>query len=111
MKYFLVGLILLWSSVLNGHPDTAVPFWYPSAYMYGFINGCSETIEQSQVPFTQEMWPEQVKEVCGCVVDALRHSMTFQELTAADAQSQAEVQLIVNATMPICVSQIQEKKS
>tara|TARA_B100001113_G_C20644798_1_gene420812 strand:- start:182 stop:532 length:351 start_codon:yes stop_codon:yes gene_type:complete len=101
----LILLLCLFPTLLFAHPDGSKPFWYPSAYIYGFVDGCADTIEKNQPPFTKEMWPEQVRSVCGCVIDALRHSVHFFEVSATDNESQAGVQGIVNATMPLCVNQ------
>ena len=51
----LVVLILL-TQPLKAHPDGATPYWYPSGYIYGFVRGCSETIEEYQVPFTENIF-------------------------------------------------------
>ena len=87
----------------HAHPDGATPFWYTSSFIYGYVVGCAESVEQNQAPFTEEMWPDQVRSVCGCVVDALRHSLTYQEIT--DNDTKASAQLIVNATFPLCIQQ------
>ncbi len=104
LKYSVIGLALF-SSTVYAHPDTTTPFWYPSAYIYGFITGCSDAVEQNQIPFTQEMWPDQVRSVCGCVVDALRHSFSFVEVAKTDNESMAERQFVITAIMPSCVQQ------
>jgi len=58
----------------------ATPFWYPSSYIYGFVKGCKQSVEQFQPDFTKKLWPDDVTEVCGCVVDSLRHSLTWLEV-------------------------------
>ena len=88
---------------LRAHPDSATPYWYPSSYIYGFVKGCADTVENSRSPITTELWPEEIRSVCGCVFDSLRHALTFQE--ASDNESQAGMQLIVSATMPICINE------
>ena len=45
----------------RAHPDGATPYWYPSSFIYGYINGCAESVEQGQFPFTEEFWPDQNK--------------------------------------------------
>ncbi len=114
-KEFLLCLVCLIALLFfvdktHAHPDGATPFWYPSSYVYGFVKGCSESIEQARPPFIEQLWPDQVRSVCGCVIDALRHSLTFVETINSDNESQAGMQLIVNATMPICVNQELAKK-
>jgi len=34
---------------LQAHPDGATPYYYPSTFIYGFVDGCAEKIEQSQM--------------------------------------------------------------
>ena len=100
---FLTFVLLFFAKGLFPHPDTATPYWYPSSYIYGFVKGCADTVELSLAPITKELWPEQIRSGCGCVVDSLRHSITFQE--ASDNDSKAGMQLIVSATMPICINE------
>ena len=95
--------IILFTTTVKEHPDGAKPYWYPSSFIYGYVVGCADSVEQNQAPFTEEMWPDQVRSVCGCVVDALRHSLTYQEIT--DNETKASAQLIVNATFPLCIQQ------
>ena len=95
--------IILFTTIVKAHPDGAKPYWYPSSFIYGYVVGCADSVEQNQAPFTEEMWPDQVRSVCGCVVDALRHSLTYQEIT--DNDTKASAQLIVNATFPLCIQQ------
>ena len=92
----------------RAHPDGATPYWYPSSFIYGYINGCAESVEQGQFPFTEEFWPDQIRSICGCVVDALRHSMTYQEIL--DNATNYDASLIVGATFPICIREEALKK-
>ena len=111
-KIVLTFLLLLYTmSLLYGHPDGKIPYWYPSTFIYGYINGCYEATEYNQVPFTKDMWPDNVKNVCACVVDAMRHSLTYEEML--DNASHEKSVMIATATIPICVReellQIQKK--
>ena len=111
-KIVLTFLLLLYTmSILYGHPDGKIPYWYPSTFIYGYINGCYEATEYNQVPFTKDMWPDNVKNVCACVVDAMRHSLTYEEML--DNASHEKSVMIATATIPICVReellQIQKK--
>ena len=107
-KIVLTFLLLLYTmSLLYGHPDGKSPYWYPSTFIYGYINGCYEATEYNQVPFTEDMWPDNVKNVCGCVVDAMRHSLTYDEML--DNASHAQAVLIAQATLPMCVQQEYEE--
>ena len=95
--------IILFTITVKAHPDGAKPYWYPSSFIYGYVTGCADQVEKNQVPFTQFMWPEQVRSVCSCVVDAFRHSVTYQEIL--DNSTNAEMIMIATATFPICVQQ------
>ena len=55
-KIVLTFMLLLYTmSLLYGHPDGKSPYWYPSTFIYGYINGCYEATEYNQVPFTNDM--------------------------------------------------------
>ena len=95
--------LLLWIDYTEAHPDGNIPYWYPSSFIYGYINGCAESVEQKQLPFTQEMWPEDVKEVCACLVDSFRHVLTYQQIT--DNATNGIVVTIATATFPVCVDE------
>ena len=108
-KITLTAILVLAHSAALSHPDGMKPYFYPSTFIYGFVSGCAETVEQTRAPITQELWPDAIRGVCSCVVDALRHSMTFD-----DAQSDSmkpKMQVIVDATFPICVDQIKAELS
>ena len=103
VKIMIVAAGIFTSTAAHAHPDGSKPFWYPATFVYGFIDGCWETIEQSEAPITQDMWPAQIKVVCGCVIDALRHSVAFAEIEGN--YMDPGIQLIVNATLPICIEE------
>ena len=109
MKHLLTFIILLtvFATPAKTHPDGATPYWYPSSFIYGYINGCADQVEKNQLPFTEMMWPEQVREVCGCVVDAFRHSVTYQDIL--DNATNNEMVLIATATFPVCVDEVLAK--
>ena len=100
----LIIILCLSPTLLLAHPDSDTPYWFPSAFIYGYVTGCADQVEKNQVPFTQEMWPEQVREVCACLVDTLRHSVTYQEIL--DNATNAEMVLIATATFPVCVDEV-----
>ena len=92
----------------------ATPFWYPSSYIYGFVKGCKQSVEQFQPDFTKKLWPDDVTEVCGCVVDSLRHSLTWlevQEDMTLENLYGDRMKMIVTTVLPICVEEIQEGKT
>ena len=51
--------------------------------------------------FSDRFWPEQIRSTCGCVVDALRHSVTFDQVQIDPPIPM--VQTIVDLTLPVCV--------
>jgi len=51
---------------------------------------------------TEKLWPDEVRSVCGCVLDSVRHSLTYQDAIKEGAPT---FQLIVNSVMPICVDE------
>ena len=95
------------SSPLHAHPDGATPYFYTSAWIYGFVDGCAQKIEESQLEWVGNMWPEQVRSVCGCVVDALRHSQDFEQVQI-DPPTPI-VQTIVDLTLPVCIREEQQR--
>jgi len=107
-KYLLCFVMFVMSNFVMAHPDNATPYWYPSEFIYGYINGCYEATEYNQVPYTEHMWPDDVKRVCACVVDAMRHSLTWQEMTDNTSQSVAVV--IAVSTLPVCVEEVMASK-
>ena len=101
MKHLVsfIMLVIVFATQTNAHPDGATP--------YGYINGCADQVEKNQIPFTEVMWPEQVREVCGCVVDAFRHSVTYEEIL--DNATNNEMVLIATATFPVCVDEVMRR--
>ena len=89
----------------RAHPDGATPFWYPSAWIYGFVDGCAGKIEEEgatgKFPWVNSMWPENIRSICGCTVDALRHGFTFQEVEGDSKR----VQSMVDITLPVCIDE------
>ena len=106
MKILLVVItfVLFSTQEIKSHPDGAIPYWYPASYIYGFVDGCAETIEISGV-YSDRFWPNEIRSLCGCVIDSLRHSLTFEEISSEDKQSNVDTQMIVSATMPICIQE------
>ena len=56
---------------------------------------------------TTDLWPDEVRSVCGCVMDSLRHALTIEDAVAEGASA---MQLIVSSTMPICIEEELAKK-
>jgi len=91
----------------RAHPDGATPFWYSSSWIFGFVEGCASKIEESQMEWVSEFWPDDVRSICGCTVDALRHGFTFEEVEADSER----VQSMVNVTLPICIDEQRRAKA
>ncbi len=108
MKYLLIGILLLWSSVLSAHPDGAKPYWYPSAYLYGFIHGCWESVEQNQI-LAEGMWPDDIRQVCGCTIDAIRHSIPYHDVEKRDPVADAIFDEITRSVLPVCISEQEQR--
>jgi len=51
---------------------------YPSDVIYGFIEGCYLAFEDAQYK-SGELWPTDLKEICGCMMDGLREVVSVQE--------------------------------
>ena len=105
LQYKLSLVLLLFTNVAFSHPDGMKPYWYPSAYTYGFVKGCWQSFTEKQA-FT-EFWPAEIQEVCGCVLDSLRHSLTWEEVESKDSTKFDE---IVAGVLPICILEQTQKK-
>ena len=103
--------IIIWKKDLMAHPDGATPYWYPSSWIYGFVDGCAGKIEEQGAdgmhPWVNEMWPENIRSICGCTVDALRHGFTFKEVEGDSER----VQMMVNVTLPVCIDEEQRRNA
>lgn len=108
-KLILAAALVFTAAVSGGHPDGSTPFWYPSTFIYGFINGCSEAIEVSRASITMKLWPSDIKAACACVVDSLRHSVEFHDASGKDESP--EMNRITTTVFPVCIEQELRKKS
>ena len=102
-------LLLILSKPILSHPDTATPYWFPSTYIYGFIDGCWQSVEKFP-ELTKDLWPQQIRRVCGCVMDSLRHSITFSEVEATEDVMLSKFQLLVDTTLPVCLHEVDKSK-
>ena len=105
-KILLTGVALLFATSVNAHPDGATPYWYPTTYLYGFVSGCWETVEQNQA-LAEGMWPDDIRAVCGCVVDAIRHSMPFHEDENGSPESIKKFDEITAGVLPQCIMEVE----
>jgi hypothetical protein len=109
-KIWLCLALVAWGwKHVNAHPDGATPFWYPSSYIYGFVNGCWQTVEQNEF-LSKDMWPDEIKSVCGCVIDAIRHSIPFHEAEKRDPESNRKFDEITRGVLPVCISEQEESR-
>ena len=108
LQYKLSLVLLLFTNVAFSHPDGVKPYWYPSSYTYGFVKGCWQTFSEKQA-FT-EFWPEDVQEVCGCVLDSLRHSLPWAEVESKNTEDKEKFDKIVSGVLPICILEQTKRK-
>lgn len=99
---------MLFSSIVYAHPDGIKPYWYPSSYVFGFVKGCWVSFSERQA-FT-EFWPEDVQEVCGCVLDSLRHSMEFHDVDSNITENTTTFDKIVSGVLPVCILEQTKRK-
>ena len=110
MYFWLCLVLIIWSrNHIKAHPDGSTPYWYPSSYVYGFINGCWSTVEEKQV-LSKDMWPSEIKVVCGCVMDSIRHSIPFHEAESKDPKAEEKFDAIARGVLPSCIAEQVERK-
>ena len=51
---------------------------YPSDVIYGFVEGCYLAFEDERF-MADQLWPTDLKEICGCVMDSIRETVPLQE--------------------------------
>ncbi len=51
---------------------------YPAGVIYGFVEGCYLAFEDQQF-MSDILWPDDLKEICGCVMDGIREAVPLQE--------------------------------
>lgn len=79
---------------------------YPSGVIYGFIEGCYIAFEDAQYK-SGELWPTDLKEICGCMMDGLREAVPVQEFIRDWAGNLTpEQESIANMFGLICTDQI-----
>ena len=107
-----ISFLILTTKPILSHPDGATPFWFPSSYIYGFIEGCWQSVENFP-QLTKDLWPEEIRRVCGCVMDSLRHSITFQEADNSEKEAAMlhKFQVLVDTMLPVCLSEVDKSKN
>ena len=79
---------------------------YPSGVIYGFIEGCYIAFEDAQYK-SGELWPTDLKEICGCMMDGLREAVPVQEFIRDWAGNLTpEQESMANMFGMICTEQI-----
>jgi hypothetical protein len=79
---------------------------YPSGVIYGFIDGCYLAFEEAQYK-SGELWPTDLKEICGCMMDGLREAVPVQEFIRDWAGNLTpEQESMANMFGMICTEQI-----
>ena len=51
---------------------------YPSDVIYGFVDGCYLEFENQRF-MSDDLWPTDLKEICGCVMDGIREAVPLQD--------------------------------
>jgi len=51
---------------------------YPAGVIYGFVEGCYLAFEDQQF-MSGTLWPDDLKEICGCVMDGIREAVPAKE--------------------------------
>ena len=103
MKKLLV-IILFLPSLLWAHPDGATPYWYPATFIYGFVQGCWQTVEQNQ-SLAAGMWPDDIRAVCGCAIDAVRHAMPYHEVE--NPAHSEKFDFVTQGVLPQCIMEVE----
>ncbi len=110
MKKALLGfVILILSTQVMGSDNKSSAIFvpkYPSGVIYGFIEGCYLAFEDAQYK-SGELWPTDLKEICGCMMDGLREAVSVQEFIRDWGKNLTpEQESIANMFGMICTEQI-----
>ena len=82
------------------HPDQL------SDVIYGFVEGCYLGFEDERF-MADQLWPTDLKEICGCMMDGLREAVPVQEFIRDWAGNLTpEQESIANMFGLICTDQI-----
>jgi hypothetical protein len=73
----IITLILLFLIVIPGY-GASKEVKYPSDVIYGFVDGCYTAFEDQKF-MSNELWPTDLKEICGCVMDGIREAVPLQD--------------------------------
>ena len=79
---------------------------YPSSVIYGFIEGCYIAFEDAQYK-SGELWPTDLKEICGCIMDGIREAVSLQSFVDNwGGKLNPEQESIANMFGMICTEQV-----
>ena len=74
-----LGFSLITKKVYAEEKSTAIfDPKYPAGVIYGFVEGCYISFEE-QGFMTGTLWPDDLKEICGCVMDGIREAVPANE--------------------------------
>lgn len=83
---------------------------YPAGVIYGFVEGCYLAFEDQQF-MSGILWPEDLKEICGCVMDGIREAVPLQEfIDEWEAELTPKQTQMSEMFGMICTDQILKKK-
>ena len=74
----LILLFLILSIPGNCASKEVESIKYPSDVIYGFVDGCYIAFEDQKF-MSDELWPTDLKEICGCVMDGIREAIPLQD--------------------------------
>ena len=75
----IITLILLFLILLTpAQASEKQEYKYPSDVIYGFVDGCYTAFEDQKF-MSDDLWPTDLKEICGCVMDGIREAVPLQD--------------------------------
>jgi len=83
---------------------------YPSDVIHGFIEGCYLAFEDKQF-MSDELWPTDLKEICGCVMDGIREAVPLHDfINEWNGELTSEQNSMSEMFGMICTEQIIKEK-
>ena len=106
----LILLFLVLSVSGFGISKEAENLKYPSDVIYSFIDGCYLAFEDERF-MSDDLWPTDLKEICGCVMDGIREAVPLQEfITNWGGKLTPEQQSMTEMFGMICTERIIKEK-
>tara|TARA_B100000809_G_scaffold239104_1_gene260388 strand:+ start:662 stop:1060 length:399 start_codon:yes stop_codon:yes gene_type:complete len=79
---------------------------YPSDVIHGFIEGCYLAFEDQRF-MSDGLWPTDLKEICGCVMDGIREAVPLHDFIKDwNGKLTKEQESMANMFGMICTEQI-----